>query len=234
MNKILVVGASIAGPVVCYWLKKIGFKPTLIEKNDQIRKGGYAVDILGIAIEVVKKMGVLEAIAAQRTSIQRSRHVDALGYTLREDEPETAGFRLGEDVEMSRGDLVQIFMDLIPDVPCHFAQSIVELDQQQDGVVVTFADGSIECYDLVIGADGLHSKTRRLAFLDSDYTKVDLGACIGVANIPNVLNIDHEEVLFEAHNKSIHYVSDRDPNMAQVGFMFRSDKHSIGHAEEQK
>lgn len=226
------VGASIAGPVVCYWLKKAGYAPTLVEKNDGLRKGGYAVDIRGIAVDVVKKMGVLEAIAEQRMSIQLSRHVDTEGHTLRQEEPETAGFRLGEDVEISRGDLVQIFMDLIPDVPCHFSQSITQLDQQKEGVEVTFSDGSIEHYDLVVGADGLHSKTRRLVFLESDYTKVDLGACISVANIPNFLKLRHEEILFEAHNKSIHYVSDKDPNLAQVRFMLRSDKSSIRRVEE--
>ena len=135
MNKILVVGASIAGPVVCYWLKKLGFSPTLIEKSAGLRKGGYAIDIRGIAVDVVKKMGVLEDIAAQRTGIQKSRHVNAEGITLRED-TNNAGFRLGEDVG-ARGDLVQIFMDLISDVPFLFT-IIMHMDQQQDGVDVTF------------------------------------------------------------------------------------------------
>jgi 2-polyprenyl-6-methoxyphenol hydroxylase-like FAD-dependent oxidoreductase len=57
INKILVVGASIAGPAVCYWLKKFGFSPTLIERHESIRPGGYAIDIRGVATSIVKKNG---------------------------------------------------------------------------------------------------------------------------------------------------------------------------------
>ena len=70
-RKILVIGASIAGPTICYWLKKYGFNPTLIERSNQLRTGGYAIDIRGIAVDIIKKMGIYDDIYAKRTSLWR-------------------------------------------------------------------------------------------------------------------------------------------------------------------
>ena len=67
INKILVIGAGIAGPAVCYWLKRFGFSPVLIEKSASIRKGGQALDIRGVAIDIAKKMGIYEQICKMRT-----------------------------------------------------------------------------------------------------------------------------------------------------------------------
>ncbi len=81
-HKILIIGAGIAGPMVCYWLKKYGFNPTLIERSEQLRTGGYAIDIRGIATDIVKKMGLYDAIYEKRTSLLSTRYVDADGQTL--------------------------------------------------------------------------------------------------------------------------------------------------------
>lgn len=67
INKILVIGAGIAGPAVCYWLRRFGFSPILIEKSANLRKGGHPVDIRGVAIDLVKKMGIYEDICTFRT-----------------------------------------------------------------------------------------------------------------------------------------------------------------------
>lgn len=224
-KKILVVGASIAGPAVCYWLKKFGFSPTLIEKNDALRKGGYPIDVRGIALEVVKKMGIYEEICDRRTQIILGRYVDASGNTLSEEEGEKHGHRQGEEVEILRGYLVEILMETIKDVPCHFKSSIKQLEQKDGCVSVTFQDDSSEDYDLVIGADGLHSSTRQQIFTESDYEIYQLNAHICVFSIPNYLNLNKKSVLFESNQKTVHVISDHDPKTALVGFMFRSKEN---------
>ncbi len=234
MKKILVIGASIAGPTVCYWLKTLGFSPTLIEKNKSLRTGGYAIDIRGIAIDVAKKMGIYEQICAQRTQLEFGRHIDAAGNVLSEEEGEQYGVRQGEDVEIVRGDLVSILMQTIPDVPCYFNQSVEHIEQHDMGVTVLFHDGRKECYDLVIAADGLHSSTRRKVFDPEEYKLLHLGAYISVFSIPNYLKLSKCGVLFTSQQKSVHVSSDRDASTALVGLMFRAHQHDIRDEEEQK
>ena len=85
VKRILVIGASIAGPAVCYWLKRFGFEPTLIERNHTLRMGGYAIDIRGIAVDVAKQMGVYEDIVMSRTSIKSNAHINEKGETMHEE-----------------------------------------------------------------------------------------------------------------------------------------------------
>src|SRR3990172_11870299 len=99
INKILVIGAGIAGPAVCYWLRRFGFSPTLIEKAAFLRKGGHALDVRGVAIDLVKKMGIYEEICSRRTQVELGRYVDAKGSILHEEKGERFCFRQGEDVE---------------------------------------------------------------------------------------------------------------------------------------
>ncbi|MBX9704142.1 MAG: tetracycline destructase [Silvanigrellaceae bacterium] len=222
-QKILVIGASLAGPAVCYWLKKFGFTPTLIEKNKEIRQGGYAIDIRGIAVDIVKQMGIYEQICDRRTRLVSGRYVDALGNTLHEEQGESFGFRQGEDVEIVRGDLVEVLMQKIEDIPCYFNQNIDDITQHSDYVEVHFKEGKTERYDLVIGADGLHSSIRQMLFAQ-EYQRVNLGSYISVFSVPNYLNLAHSGILFEKQEKSIHLSSDKNPERAHVGFMFRSQK----------
>lgn len=235
-SKILVIGAGIAGPTVCYWLKKYGFNPTLIEKSKQLRVGGYDIDIRGSALDVVKKMGIYDSIHAKRTSLLSTRYVDADGQILSEEYDEKVHFNDGDDVELLRGDLANILLQTIPDVPCHFDQEIINLTQKDQFVEVTFKDGHIEQYDLVIAADGLHSSTRRLTFSDKDYQFFNLGYYVSIFSVPNYLNLNRTKVMFTKNQKIISVDSDKDPNTAFVSFGIRSNKvlTDITNEREQK
>lgn len=222
LKKILVVGAGVAGPAVCYWLQKFGFTPTLIEIAPELRKGGQALDIRGVAVELARKMGILEQIYMKRTQVECGRYVDTAGNLLHEEHGEKYGFRQGEEVEIVRGDLVEILMSTIPEVLCRLNQSIVSINQNNDNVIVQFKDGSTENYDLVIGADGIHSKIRRLTFDKDEYRLFNLGSYISIFTIPNYLNLSHTEVMCEVNQKMASIMSDQDPNKAMAAFMFRS------------
>lgn len=221
LSKILVIGAGIAGPAVCYWLRRFGFSPILIEKSPNLRKGGYALDVRGVAIDLVKRMGIYEKICNMRTQVECGRYVDAQGNILHEEKGERFGFRQGEDVEINRGDLVEILIDAIEGVPCYFNQLISSIKQNDGDVEVQFQNGRTEHYDLVIGADGLHSTTRRMVFDKDEYQLINLGAYCSVFSIPNYLNLNHTEVQCEANQKLISLSSDKNPKIAEAAFMFR-------------
>lgn len=223
VNKILVIGAGIAGPAVCYWLKKFGFSPVLIEKFTEIRKGGQALDIRGIVVELVKKMGLYEQIRTMHTRLEVGRYVDAEGNTLHEERGERVGFRQDGEVEIIRGDLIDILMGAIEGTPCHFNRLIDGLQQDDIGVTVHFKDGKSEHYDLVIGADGIHSTTRRMVFDKEEYQLVNLGAYLSIFSIPNYLHLSRTEVMCEADQKMASITSDKNPNRARAAFMFRSE-----------
>lgn len=237
INKILVIGAGIAGPAICYWLSRFGFSPVLIEKSPKIRKGGQALDIRGIAVDLVKKMGIHEQICNMRTRVALGRYVDAAGNTLHEEKGERVGFRQDEEVEIIRGDLIEILMGAAgKGVPCHFNRLISKIEQNDDNVKVHFKDGGNEHYDMIIAADGIHSATRRMVFDKDEYDIVNLGSYLSIFSIPNYLNLSHTEVLCEANQKLASITSDKDPRIAQAAFMFRSENvlNNIRDENQQK
>lgn len=222
IKKILVVGVGIAGPAVCYWLQKFGFYPTLIEKSSFIREGGQGLDIRGAAIDIVKKMDIFKQICNLRTQVSCGRYVDIMGNILYEEKGEKFGFRQDEDVEILRGDLIDILMQTIEGVPCYFNQSVEKVEQNDEECIVYFKDGRTERYDLVIGADGIHSSIRRMVFDKNEYQIKNFGLYLSVFSIPNYLHLSHTEVQCEINQKLISIKSDNDPNTAQVEIMFRS------------
>nr|WP_099982807.1 tetracycline destructase Tet(50) [uncultured bacterium]A0A059WYP6.1 RecName: Full=Flavin-dependent monooxygenase; AltName: Full=Tetracycline destructase Tet(50); Short=Tet(50) [unidentified prokaryotic organism]AIA15133.1 FAD_TeRes [uncultured bacterium]AKQ05894.1 tetracycline destructase Tet(50) [uncultured bacterium] len=234
--KILVIGVGVAGPAVAYWLKRFGFSPVLIEKSAAVRKGGQALDIRGIATHIAKEMGIYDQICNMRTQIKCGRYVDVKGNVLHEEQGETFGFRQDDEVEILRGDLVEILMKAIADIPCEFKQSVIKIEQNEDSVTVTYKDGRVENYDLVIAADGIHSATRGMVFSKNEYQLINLGSYVSAFTIPNYLGLDHMELLCESNHKLVTLQSDSQADKAMAGFMFRS-KHvleDIRDEQEQK
>ncbi|GAA4614729.1 FAD-dependent monooxygenase [Actinoallomurus liliacearum] len=160
-ERILISGASIAGPTLAFWLARYGFQPTVIERAPRLRAGGNGVDVRDQAIEVAERMGILPQIRAVGADVVGMAFLDATGRSLaRMDVRGT-----GDEVEIMRGDLAAILNQATEDdVEYIFGDSIQTLEQDADGVRVTFERGQSRRFDLVIGADGIHSTVRRLAF----------------------------------------------------------------------
>jgi 2-polyprenyl-6-methoxyphenol hydroxylase-like FAD-dependent oxidoreductase len=165
-STVLIVGAGIAGPALAYWLHRYGFRPTVVERAPQLRRGGHAVDLRGVSREVADRMGVLDAVRAARLVTVDATTVDRDGTaleTMRADD--FGGDGQLSDLEILRSDLVGILHDATAaDVDYRFGEQIVAIDPDDDGMEVTFASGTRERYDLVVGADGQHSQVRRLVF----------------------------------------------------------------------
>lgn len=181
-KRILICGASIAGPALAFWLNRYGFDVVVVEKADAIRRGGQAVDFKGsIHLTVLKRMGILDVVRAASVPSEDGSIIDARGRRI----GTTPGRFAGGDINVPRGDLAAILHGLTAGrCEYRFGDTITALDQGSDDVAVAFARAAPERFDLVIGADGIHSTTRRLAFgPEADYVK-HLGYHYALVGLP--------------------------------------------------
>lgn len=185
--RILISGASVAGPVLAYWLSRYGFDVTVVERAPTLRKtGGHAVDLFRPAMEISAKMGVLPRIEALATGTTRLA-------LYREGRPRAANIDLTKiyaassdrHVEIMRDDLSEIYYDAArDDVEYLFGDSITEIEH--DGTV-TFERSEARSFDVIVGADGLHSNVRRLTFGEEAGLTRFLGGYLSVLSAPKAL-----------------------------------------------
>src|SRR6266436_6344243 len=163
MNKrALISGASIAGPALAYWLGRTGYDVTVVERGLQLRQGGQAVDFRGEThFFVLQRMGVLDALRGRQTSAGAMRFIDSRERTKFLLPPEFAG----GDMEVRRADLSRVLYEHSrPFANYVFGDWVTAFEQHDDGVDVVFKHAPPRRFDVVIGADGIHSGTRRLLF----------------------------------------------------------------------
>jgi 2-polyprenyl-6-methoxyphenol hydroxylase-like FAD-dependent oxidoreductase len=165
-QKILICGAGIAGPTLAYWLRRYGFEPTLVERASALRDGGYMIDFWGLGYDVAEKMGLVPALSRVCYKIEDIRIVNERGARVGGFGVEAIRSALGERyLSLMRSDLARlIYESLGGGVRTIFGDTIVGLEQNSDSVRVSFEHTPSERFDLVIGAAGLHSPVRRLAF----------------------------------------------------------------------
>ncbi|MFC7868917.1 FAD-dependent monooxygenase [Streptomyces murinus] len=215
VRRVLISGASIAGPALAHWLDHYGFEVTVVEKAPTVRGGGYAIDIRGTAREAVDRMGLLPRLRAAHVDTQRITFIDAAGETVGSLAPEQmTGGTAGLDLEVRRGDLADaLYTPLRDRVEFLFEDSIATLDDDGDAVHVVFDSGAHRSFDLVIGADGLHSNTRRLVFGPEEPFHRYLGHVFAGFTLPNEFGLKHEAAIWNEPGRSAvlyaHEPSDR-------------------------
>ncbi len=161
---VLISGGGIAGPTLAYWLARHGFRPTVVERSAGLRSSGNPVDVRGEAMPVAAAMGVVPELRAAATRASAMSLIDASGRRVARIRMRNAGGR-GTEVEVPRADLAAILHRAAADgTEMLFDDTITTLRQDPHGVDVTFDRTPARRFDLVIGADGLHSTVRRLAF----------------------------------------------------------------------
>lgn len=223
--RILISGAGIAGLTLAYWLKRYGFEPTIVEKALELRAGGYMIDFWGLGFDVAEKMALLQKLGEAHYDIPELDYVDQHGkrkgglsiIKMRE----AVNFR---HYNLLRSDLERVLYDIVaPDVEIRFGQSIEEIEQDAREVRVTLTDGSSEPYDLLVGADGLHSNVREKLYGDESEFERYMGYYTSSFTIDNYLGDDRMFKSYSTPGKQIGLYSIAEGRMATF-FIFKEEE----------
>src|SRR3984893_6306689 len=190
--RVLISGASVAGPVLAYWLTRHGFDVTVVERAATLRKtGGHAVDLFRPAMEISAKMGVLPRIEELATGTNRlTMYREGRPRPTEIDLTKLVGIASDRHVEIMRDDLSEIYYDAgRDDVEYLFGDSITTIEHDGE---VTFERSPARSFDVVVGADGLHSNVRRLVFGEEAALTHFIGGYLAVVSAPKALAVPGE------------------------------------------
>ena len=231
--RVLVSGASIAGPALAHWLHRRGAAVTVVEQSPGLRPGGQAVDARGVAKDVIRRMGLDAAVRAVCTDTAGAYTVDADGNVLETFRAEDDG---GDgyiaEIEVLRGDFSQVLYDDTRDkVEYVFGDRIADLVQDTDGVDVTFAGGARRRFEFVIGADGLHSALRGTVFGPRERFVRHLGLVLAFYTVPNEFGVDRWLLDYHEGGRSAGLRPTRDPARAIAMLSFPAPDFVIDYRD---
>ena len=218
----LISGASIAGPVLAYWLTRRGFDVTVVERAPTLRKaGGHAVDLFRPSIEISAKMGVLPRIEALATGTDTlTMYREGRRRPLRVDLSKLAGAASDQHVEIMRDDLSEAYYDAgRDDVEYVFGDTITAISPDGE---VTFEHAAPHRFDVVVGADGLHSNVRRLVFGDEAGLTRFIGGYLAVVSAPKTMARQGEMLGHVGVGRLAAIYTAEHLDDARVIFMYRS------------
>ncbi|MGV9634809.1 FAD-dependent monooxygenase [Nocardia rhamnosiphila] len=227
--RILISGASIAGPVLAYWLTRYGFSVTVVERAPEPRKtGGHAVDLFRPAMDISERMGVLPRIEERTTGTNRMViFPEGQRRPARVDLSKIFGAASDRHAEIMRDDLSEIYYAAACDeVEYLFGDSITAI--APDGEVL-FENAAPRRFDLVVGADGLHSTVRRLVFGDESRFSTFIGAYLAVFPLPETFGVDGELRIHVGVGRTAGMYRARHVGEARALFLFRSERELEYH-----
>jgi len=222
--RVLISGGGIAGPALAHWLGRHGIGATIVERAAAPRPGGQTVDIRGAARSVVERMGLLAAIRARCVDERGVALVDSAGRRLAELGADLFGGEgIVAELEILRGDLAAVLREHAgPEAEHRFGDHLVALAQDERGVDVRFASGRTERFDVVVGADGVRSAVRRLAFgPERDFVR-HLGAYTSYFTVPDPGDLDHWFLMHNAPGGRVAGLRPARPGTAMASLTFTS------------
>lgn len=222
-KNILISGAGIAGTSLAFWLKKFGFNPTIIEISPTFREGGYAIDFMGAGFDVAEKMGIVSALEQADINVSKLSFVDKNDHEKGSmDYGKIKKLMNNRAITLLRGDLAKvIYNHLDKDIEVIYGDTICKIDQDDEKVTVTLKSGDIRTFDLLVGADGLHSNVRNMIFGKESQFEIFLGYYTSSFTIKNFSFKDKGFSMFNVPNKQVAIYSSGE-NETTTFFIFTS------------
>jgi 2-polyprenyl-6-methoxyphenol hydroxylase-like FAD-dependent oxidoreductase len=233
MKTVLVSGSSVAGTTLAYWLREQGLTPVVVERAPAQRRGGQAIDVRGAALTVIRRMGLETQARALANHSDGMSVVDPAGNEVfrTEDFALSSGSLDSDDIEILRDDLVDLMHARNDGIEHRYGDSIAAIHQEDDAVTVEFEHAAPRRFDLVVGADGLHSNTRRLAFgPEADYID-HLGTYLSVFGQDNYLGLDRWQTWFNDGRNGGAVMTVRDNAELRIYLGFASDPIEYDHRD---
>ncbi|WP_438489862.1 FAD-dependent monooxygenase [Streptomyces sp. S186] len=227
---VLVSGAGVAGAALASLLCRAGVAVTVVDSAPGVRRGGQAIDIRGVALEVIDRMGLLGPARAHRTRMRGMSVLDGDGREIsRSTEATFSSGRLdSDDIELLREDLVRLLHQRAgTDVEFLFGDGIAALDQDTDGVRVAFEHARPRTFDLVVGADGLHSCVRRLSFGPAERFTRPLGMQLAIFSADNFLGLEDWQVWLRDGEAGYGIYPVRDNTELRISFGFAAEPATV-------
>ena len=227
--RIAISGAGVAGPAFAHWMLRAGHDVTLVERAPSFRTGGYVIDFWGLGYRIAQKMGIEKEVLAAGYQVEELRSVGADGRTsARVGVDPIRRATKGHYTSLPRGELAAaVYRTVEDDIETIYSDSITEIDDQPDRVTVSFEHASPRDFDMVIGADGLHSNVRELVFGPEAKYERYLGCQVAACVIDGYRPRD--ELVYVTHNlpgRQIgRFALDEDRTM--VLFIFRESEPKI-------
>lgn len=163
--RIAINGTGIAGPTLAWWLRRFGHEPVLFEQASALRTSGYVIDFWGVGYDIAEKMGLLTKLHDHGYDIQELRLVNQKGRKTAGTNAATfSALTNGRFLSIPRGDIASIIYEACEGVETRFGISVTGIESSRQMVTASLSDGSQESFDIVVGADGLHSHIREIAF----------------------------------------------------------------------
>jgi 2-polyprenyl-6-methoxyphenol hydroxylase-like FAD-dependent oxidoreductase len=183
---VLISGAGIAGPTLAYWLLKYGINPTIVERAPELRTGGYVIDFWGAGFEIADRMGLSDDIKNCGYQVEEVRILNSRGERVAGFPAATfARLTQGRYTSLPRGALASAILRTIENkAEIIFNDSVSVIEQSGSTVDVTFDSGRRRNFDVVVGADGLHSRVRQLVFGPEDKFEKYLGYKVAAFEAP--------------------------------------------------
>jgi 2-polyprenyl-6-methoxyphenol hydroxylase-like FAD-dependent oxidoreductase len=227
---VLISGAGIAGATLAWWLARHGFAATVVERADGTRSSGSPVDVEGPSFGIVREMGLLPALREAATQVREMTLIDAAGQPITS-LPMAAFTDSNEHIEVPRNDLARLLHEAGRDRAEYiFGDHIAALTQTTSAVEVRFASGAERNFDLVVGADGLHSSVRRLALGPEDQFVKPLGIYVATLPLPGEHLDPSRVLLYNRPSRSLALHPAR--GLGGVAFIFRAPIAGFDHRDD--
>ncbi len=171
--KTLIIGAGVAGLTLAALMRQRGESPIIIERSDHWQSGGYMLGLYPIGSRVLHGLGLYDRYLSQSVTMNHYQVCDGHGSVLQSYDLKRLTERFGPMQGIERSTLMEILTEAVQDLPIHTNLTVESLQCQDDKVAVTFSDGTSAKFDLVVGADGLHSNTRSMILDQGEYNYWD-------------------------------------------------------------